>query len=419
MFRFIHCADLHLDSPLRGLSLPGDAPELVRSATRRALENLVDLCLAEEAAFVLIAGDIFDGDWEDYSTGLFFNRCMSRLRRGGVPVVLIRGNHDAASVITRHLTPPDNVRELPTDRPGTVLLEEWRVAVHGQGFASRSVVDDLARGYPDPVPGYFNIGLLHTSADGREGHEPYAPCQLGELVAKGYDYWALGHIHAQEILHERPHVVFPGNLQGRHIREPGARGCMLVTVEDGAVRAEHRALDVLRWYVCDIDLTGVSAPDELVQRATAAFESLCDANPGYPLAVRVTFRGRTSLHAEMLSDRERFRREAENAAGIAAPDRLWIEKVVYRTEPVAGMSGAPADMHDALSRLRAFIRGAGDDEEFLAGFLAEISSWQARMGDYARRPDALRFAALEDLRALLPDVEALLENLLAGTGAGA
>ena len=212
--KFVHAADIHLDSPLKGLSRYEGAPVAeVRGATRRALENLVDLCLAEGAAFLLLAGDLYDGSWKDYSTGLFFASQMSRLRAGGVRVFMIRGNHDAASKITQSLRWPDNVPELSVRRAETVVVEDLGVAIHGQGFATKAVTDDLAAQYPSRVDGAFNIGLLHTSVTGREGHESYAPCKLETLFGKGYDYWALGHVHQREVLCENPWVVFPGNLQ--------------------------------------------------------------------------------------------------------------------------------------------------------------------------------------------------------------
>jgi DNA repair exonuclease SbcCD nuclease subunit len=231
LFRFIHAADLHLDSPLHGLDAYDGAPvEQIRGATRRALANLVELAETERAAFVLVAGDLYDGDWRDYNTGLYFVRQMSRLREAGTPVYIIAGNHDAASQITKSLRLPENVRMLSADRPESVVLEAEGVAIHGQSFATRAVTDDLSATYPVRLAGFFNVGLLHTCAEGREGHEPYAPCRIEALVAKGYDYWALGHIHKREILHGDPWVVFCGNLQGRHIRETGAKGCSLVTV---------------------------------------------------------------------------------------------------------------------------------------------------------------------------------------------
>jgi DNA repair exonuclease SbcCD nuclease subunit len=130
---------------------------------------------------------------------------------------------------------PQHVTLFPHEQSGQLVLEEHGVAVHGQSFATRAVTHDLTRNYPKAVPGLFNIGLLHTSLTGRPGHENYAPTAPDALIAREYDYWALGHVHAREIVREDPWIVFPGNLQGRQIRENGPKGATLVTVSDGRV----------------------------------------------------------------------------------------------------------------------------------------------------------------------------------------
>ncbi len=226
--KFLHAADIHLDSPLAGLNRRSDMPDaVIGHCTRRAFAAMIDLALAEDVAFVIIAGDLYDGDWRDFSTGLFFAEQMQRLGR---PCFLLRGNHDARSVITRNLTPPGNVREFSSRACETIELPGLRVALHGRSFPDRAVTEDFSAAYRQPVPGMLNIGVLHTSADDPGEHETYAPCRVADLALKGYDYWALGHIHARRVLSERPWIVFPGNPQGRHPKEPGPKGCTLVTV---------------------------------------------------------------------------------------------------------------------------------------------------------------------------------------------
>ncbi len=228
--------------------------EQIRLAARRAFDNLVQLAIDEQVAFVLLAGDLYDGDWKDYNTGIYFVNRMGRLREAGIPVIMVSGNHDAASQITRSLKLPDNVTLFPHRSVGTLHLDHLGVAIHGQSFSARSVMDDLVRNYPQGDPLLFNIGLLHTSLNGRPGHEPYAPCTLDALRSKGYQYWALGHIHQREEICRDPWVVFSGNIQGRHIRETGPKGCTLVSVDEGRViSVEERELDVLRWEVCRVD----------------------------------------------------------------------------------------------------------------------------------------------------------------------
>lgn len=333
MFRFLHAADLHLDSPLRGLETYPDAPvEQIRGATRRALENLVELAIEEQVAFVLLAGDIYDRDWKDYNTGLFFSRCMGRLRDAGIRVYLISGNHDAASVIARNLHPPDNVHLFSTRCAQTHHLPDLAVAIHGQGYAERDVYEDLTGDYPKAEPGMLNIGLLHTALSGRPGHEPYAPTTLDRLRSKGYDYWALGHVHQHEVVCDDPWVVFPGTIQGRHIRESGAKGCTLVQVEEGQVTSlETRELDVLRWHESQVDLSGCDTAEGVLFRVREAFEKGRGQADGRPLAVRLTLSGMTGLHERLHREKAHWVEECRNLA-VGLGD-VWLENLVLRTHP--------------------------------------------------------------------------------------
>ena len=253
-FRFLHAADLHLGSPFLGLAQKDDevAARFAR-ASRTAFEDLVTKALEEEVSFVVIAGDVFDGEWKDASIALFLNRQLARLSNRGIPTFFLRGNHDAESLVTKSLTWSDKVFEFSTRRPETHRIEDLRVALHGRGFPHREVLENYAVDYPEPVPGWFNIGALHTAC-GRAGHENYAPCTAADLAARGYDYWALGHVHAFEIVSRDPWIVYPGNLQGRSIRECGERGAVIVEVADGVVRKVRRVVtDCARWAEVFVD----------------------------------------------------------------------------------------------------------------------------------------------------------------------
>ncbi|MFP4315432.1 MAG: exonuclease SbcCD subunit D [Desulfovibrionales bacterium] len=333
MFRFLHAADLHLDSPLQGLETYPDAPvEQIRAASRRALDNLVDLAISEDVNFLVIAGDLFDVDWKDYHTALFFAQRMGRLGRAGIPVFVASGNHDAASVISRALRFPDNVSVFSHKKPETLFLEDLGVALHGQGYAERQLRDNLAAGYPFAVPGLFNIGVLHTALTGRAGHDLYAPCSPSDLRAKGYHYWALGHIHQREVICEDPWIVFSGCLQGRHIKEAGSKGATLVTVDDGrTVEVEHRDLDVLRWASCPVTIDGLRNQGELLDALVQTLTAAKSHADGRPLAVRITLAGTCLWHNQLQERRDALFEEAGAiAAGLGD---IWLERVVFDLHP--------------------------------------------------------------------------------------
>ena len=241
--KFIHTADIHLDSPLSGLAAYKDAPvDLLRNVTRDAFTRLVDLAIEEAVDFMVIAGDLYDGSWKDYNTGHFFCREMGRLNLANIPVYLLFGNHDADSEMTKKLTLPANVHTFDTRKASTFRIDALRVALHGRSYKEAATVDNLASTYPAPLAGWLNIGVLHTALEGYAAHANYAPCSVAELSAKGYDYWALGHVHEHAVIQTAPWIVFPGNLQGRHIRETGPRGAVMVNADEPALKANRLGL---------------------------------------------------------------------------------------------------------------------------------------------------------------------------------
>lgn len=421
MFRFLHAADLHLDSPLRELESYEGAPvNAVRQAARRALEKLVGLAIEESVRFVLIAGDIYDGDWPDVNTGLFFVQQMSRLRERGIAVYVISGNHDAANKMTRSLPYPDNVFAFPTDKPATKRLDALGVAIHGQGYANAKEQTNLAIGYPAPVPGCLNIGLLHTCLDGREGHERYAPCQLAELIAHGYDYWALGHIHQRESVNgdARPRVEFPGNIQGRHIREAGAKGCLLVHVDDDRrVTTEFRALDVLRWCRATVDCSGVENREGAAQCVAGIFDDLLADGDGRPLAVRVELVGSCAAHDRLLAEEDALRDDIRALALGRGDEKIWIEKVLVQTRRLQTEGAEPILAEDAISELAAVIEELRGQPSLLQAFLDadEITHLHTKLPAELKQPDAA--ARLTDTAwaaSLLDRVQAILTQAALG-----
>ena len=415
-FRFLHAADLHIDSPLRGLSRYAGAPvERLRNATRRALENLVDLALAEQVHFVLLAGDLYDRDWPDFHTGLFFRAQMVRLGRAHIPVFFVQGNHDAQGTITRELVLPDHVKKFSSRSAETVHLPALGVAIHGHSFPQREVPEDLVPHYPDALPGQFNIGLLHTSLTAGGGiHETYAPTTVATLKTKGYDYWALGHVHTRAVVCESPRVVFPGNVQGRHANETGPKGCELVTVASGQMETRFVPLDVVRWHQLSVALDGM---DNLAQASQAITAALAQATAGagdrlHALRIRLT--GRTALHTTEAQQPGTLEAAVHAAAQDVAGAELWIEQVQLQlSSPVNRAALAQGD--DAVAELLRLV-----DE--LAADPAALAAWSAKAcGDVLHKLPAEakgdgHWADPDTLKALLMDAES---TLLARLGSAA
>ena len=397
-FTFLHCADLHLGSPLQGLSLKDEAiARRFAQASRDAFSGLITSAIAERVAFVLIAGDVYDGEWKDTAIGLFFARELSRLHREQIPVFIIHGNHDAKNVVTSAIPLPDNVTTFPVKRARTHKLEALRVAIHGRSFLEQAETENWAPTYPEAVAGFFNIGMLHTSCDGKPGHASYAPCATQDLVAKGYDYWALGHVHQFEVLHENPHIVYPGNLQGRSIRECGPKGAVFVDVQDGRVRDLRRVItDQARWAEVVLDASGHDDREALLRAVAQAFRPVAAEAEGRLVAARLRLTGATALHRGLLADHSGFAVDALAAAQQNAED-IWIEKLRLDTRESAQASGedlAGVDL-DALL--------AGGDGEALARRLSEdMETLRSKSSGAALALD------LDDAPALLAEARALL-----------
>ncbi|MEV1290990.1 DNA repair exonuclease [Pseudonocardia sp. NPDC049635] len=407
--RLVHAADLHLDSPLRGLARLGDS-ELagtLRAATRRACEILVDAAVDHRADALLLAGDVYDGDWKDYATGAFFVRQLSRLHDEGIPVFLINGNHDAESEITRSLRLPPNTRRLSVERPETVVLDDLGLAVHGQGFARRAVLENLVPAYPDRIPGLVNVGMLHTSVQGDDRHDTYAPCRPEDLSGCGYEYFALGHVHERRTVCDGAHkAAFSGNLQGRHPQERGPKGALLVDVDAGGVASvEPLVLDVARWELVEVDITGLAGADEVFDAAAAALRERCVQAAPRTVVAQVTLHG-AGPAAAALTETERVRAELDLAAGQAG---AVLEKIRNRTRPPSDALAVDPELTAAVS---AAATGLAGDPERIRELAAPLDR------EVGRR---LREAGLLDLRddARLAELARHAEQQLLARMAGA
>ena len=410
--RFVHAADLHLDSPFRGIR--NEAPEYVADSLRRATfdayENIIALCLRESVDALLVAGDIYDGADRSLRAQLKFVDGLNRLDGAGIRSFICHGNHDPLDGWEARLSlPPGCVRYGPEVAGEAVFPDEpERATVYGVSYPRREVRESLTPLFAGvSADSGFGIGLLHANVGGNPNHDSYAPCSVADLADAGLDYWALGHVHTRQVLRqERPTVVYPGNPQGRHPFETGERGVYLVEVDDsGAVSLDFRPVDVVRWETLEVGIAALEAEQELLDAVDSATAACAEYAGGRSVVFRLILSGRGPLHrwlrsagtVEELRERVNERYAPSTSSGQAW---LWCERIQADT-------ASPVDREQVAQR-EDF---AGD----LARLGGELRADPAALGELR---DALRVLyansnAAPYLRGYLPSDAELLELLAA------
>lgn len=362
-YRFVHAADIHLDSPLRSLAMrSSELAELIGNATRQAFVRVIDLCLREQVDALLLAGDLYDGEQTSMKTARFLAEQVRRLHEAGIRVFIIRGNHDAVSQITKELVFPETVKVF-NGRAEAIAIDRARgdfpVVVHGLSFAEPHAPESLVGKYKPVIDGAFNIGILHSSLSGSSGHNPYAPCSLADLHATGFHYWALGHIHKRSVFEGKCTVVMPGMPQGRDINEAGVKSVSLVTVADDlSVRTEERFTSVAQFERVEVDTSQIEDWAGLVREIGKALERTRTDAASDQLVARVRLTGITPLAWRMQRDFDLLRAEADDRASTVG--HCWVEKLEVQCQPP---SASQFDSRDPLTELRRLISNevAGSD----------------------------------------------------------
>jgi exonuclease SbcD len=345
-FRFLHAADLHLDSPFKGLSkLPSAIRDRIRESTFLALHRMVQAAKNEQVDFVVISGDVYDLSDRSLRAQLRFQQAMISLADAGIHVYLIHGNHDSEDGSRAALNWPDlvhvfgsgGVETLPFLAPdGTTVA-----SISGISYAKASVTENLVTRFPDPPPGIYSIALLHTNVDGDASHDNYAPCTKEQLIRAGYQYWALGHIHHRRVLHqEAPLIVYPGNIQGRSVKETGVKGCYVVDVNGvGEARLAFHPTEAVRWEQRSLSIAELQDEQDLKDCLDHFTAELQHELPGVPAVVRLTLTCRGPLHRllqqgtglqELITEHrnEQARIAAENGQ---TANFIWIESCRIET----------------------------------------------------------------------------------------
>ena len=405
-FRFMHSADLHLDSPLKSLAMRDPAlADLIGNATRRAFISIVRLCLDEQVDALLLSGDLYDGEQTSMKTARFLADQIDLLHQAGVQVFIIRGNHDALSKITKELAFPQSVT-LFASRASVMPIERARgalpIAIHGISFANPHAPESLLAKFRPPIEGAVNIGLLHTSLGGAAGHDPYAPCDVAELQRMGFRYWALGHVHGRSELKGQTTIVMPGMPQGRDIGEAGAKSVTLVTVgDDGSITIEERHTSVAQFERITIDLAGVEDWRDMAAALGTRLGQARDAVVSEHLVARLRLTGITPLAWRLRRDMDLLRTEAARQA--EATGKTWIDKVEVECQPAHAMLAATdfaaADPLDELRRLMGDVVG---DDAYRAEIAEIAEELRAQLPQECRSilgTDAQTFAATLDTAA--------------------
>ncbi|MGE8205119.1 metallophosphoesterase family protein [Heyndrickxia sp. NPDC080065] len=243
--QFIHTADLHLDSPFVGLQyLPKNIFKRIQESTFASLIKIVDAAISMNVDFVLICGDLYDGEDRSIKAQARLRKQMERLNSTGIHVFMLYGNHDHLNGKWTTIEMPPNVHVFSSkvEMKKFMTKNDMNVHIYGFSYPERHVTEKKINDYQKINEADFHIGMLHGHCEGGISvHQPYAPFTITDLLEKGLDYWALGHIHKQQILHkeQNPFIVYPGNIQGRNKKEEGTKGCFAVTLSDQETTLQH------------------------------------------------------------------------------------------------------------------------------------------------------------------------------------
>ena len=379
--RFVHAADLHLDSPFRGIrsEAPPHVADALHRATFEAYENIIALCLRERVDALLVAGDIYDGADRSLRAQLRFVDGLNRLDAAGIRSFVCHGNHDPLDGWEARLALPTGCLRFGREVSGEPVFpdEPERATVFGISYPTREVRENLSPLFRRQHNSGFSVGLLHANVGGNLDHDSYAPCSVTDLSETGMDYWALGHVHTRQVLRqERPTVVYPGNPQGRNPRETGPRGVYVVEVDDsGSPRLNFRPVDALRWQVAEVGIGGLESEQDLLDAIDIVIGGCSESSEGRPVVYRLMLTGRGPLNrwlrrTETVADLlERINERYSNGRSW-----LWCERVEVDTgSPVNREQAAHReDFVGDLARLSSALQDDTAEMDVLRGLLRPL-----------------------------------------------
>ncbi|EAD0590272.1 exonuclease SbcCD subunit D [Listeria monocytogenes] len=297
--QFLHMADLHLDSPFIGLStLPQPLFSAIQESTFQSLERITTVAIKEAVDFVLIAGDIYDSEDQSVRAQARFAKEMKRLEAANIPVFIIHGNHDFIEKHKEKLALPSNVHvfseqvEVMSHKTATGVS----VNIYGFSYNERHIRSSRVGEYKIQGDADFHIALLHGSeVSSSEEHDVYAPFRVQEISRKGFDYWALGHIHKRQLLAESPSIYYPGNIQGRNRKESGEKGASIVTLSEASTTIDFIGTSPIIWEEAVITLPENSEINAFYRETTKLLESYQGRSHSYFLHIIVKMENKQKI----------------------------------------------------------------------------------------------------------------------------
>lgn len=400
--RFIHTADLHLDSPFKGMTgLPAERLATLRDSTFTAFANLIRYAVETKPDFVLIVGDIYDGEDRSLRAQMKFHEGMEQLHAAGIPVFMSHGNHDhLAGNWTRFELPP-NVHVFGGDVEEVRLtIRGQAVSIYGFSYKERHVRSKMVDGYPVAQDhDAIHIGMLHGSLAGDETHAVYAPFTKSDLLAKHYDYWALGHIHLRQQLHEEPPIVYPGNVQGRHRNEAGVKGFYEVELSKTGVSLQFIPTSALVFGRVDVSCAGLQHANEWLEACKEALESFTAQYGAGIVELSMIEVDQGALELFGQSTDEEWLDVLRDVIGDAEP-LVWVQAIRFAKHiPLSAASGA------LMQSVIGMMDGWGADD------------WKDVLKDVHQHARSVKYVEVlteEDIREVKAEAIALLAAEMAG-----
>ncbi|MFD9624802.1 metallophosphoesterase family protein [Peribacillus muralis] len=360
--KFIHAADLHLDSPYSGLKdLPSTILKELRESPFKAFQKVINEAIFHQVDFIVLSGDLFDGENRSLRTQVRFRTEMIKLQQQQIPVYIIHGNHDHLSGTWITVELPDNVNVFSGQTEVKLFEKADGTSVHLYGFSypRRHVKERMIETYKKSEGADYHIGLLHGNLEGNVEHSPYAPFSLKELADRDFDYWALGHIHKHQVISEDPLVIYSGNIQGRNRKETGEKGCLLIELDGDIRRHSFICTAEVIWDSETIEVSTDGGFDDIFKRCKELIEQKSSDGRNHLLEIMLDAGGYPGKVGEYLDELIRILQEEEQGEAF-----VWVYKIkLIQTKPMARPGESLSPFMAELSQLASEFE---DTEDALA-----------------------------------------------------